>query len=424
MNTSKRILNILFVAALILALVPVGSGFAEGLLLSNGFDPNAIMKTGVQMFNFGNSGYPKNPQIGVMVGDLYAFNDGGSKTSGYIEWTSTNKFDLTYSPETGMIILWVNDSISMSNQVGDLGALNYINLLVKNKTKKTSVQLRDLTIGSAMTDWVFNKTNGEGMEEWNITGMDLSAGFIISGYIDLGGNNPQSGGDSNMVEIGVGNTGPKVSDVAVTPIPLYLNTLATVSAQVGIDYPDYADTNIASAKYSLNQIDWLPMDAADGFGGTKEDVSAFFPASPVGDYIACVHAWDNLGNLSDDACAPFSVHYVIDGLFDPIDETTVNVVKAGKTVPIKWRLTDGNGDPVSDPNSFAGIPSSYQKPCDEGESTTEVFETPGESGLQYLGDGYWQYNWKTLKSYAGSCFVFFVQFDSGQETAGVQFQFK
>jgi hypothetical protein len=27
----------------------------------------------------------------------------------------------------------------------------------------------------------------------------------------------------------------------------------------------------------------------------------------------------------------------------------------------------------------------------------------GETRLQYLGDGYWQFNWKTLKSYAGQC---------------------
>jgi len=27
----------------------------------------------------------------------------------------------------------------------------------------------------------------------------------------------------------------------------------------------------------------------------------------------------------------------------------------------------------------------------------------GESGVQYLGDGNWQFNWKTLKDYAGQC---------------------
>ncbi len=27
----------------------------------------------------------------------------------------------------------------------------------------------------------------------------------------------------------------------------------------------------------------------------------------------------------------------------------------------------------------------------------------GNSGLQYLGDGNWQYNWATSKTYAGLC---------------------
>jgi hypothetical protein len=29
--------------------------------------------------------------------------------------------------------------------------------------------------------------------------------------------------------------------------------------------------------------------------------------------------------------------------------------------------------------------------------------TTGTSGLQYLGDGNWQFNWSTLKSYATKC---------------------
>ena len=53
MNTSKRIMNILFVAALILALVPVGSGFAEGTpVVTEGYVDPADLKAGVRFRNF------------------------------------------------------------------------------------------------------------------------------------------------------------------------------------------------------------------------------------------------------------------------------------------------------------------------------------------------------------------------------------
>jgi hypothetical protein len=430
MNTSKRIMNILFVAALILALVPVGSGFAEGTpVVTNGFDPNAFIKTGVKFGNFGNS--PNNQRISVNTLEQSVTYSGvtwNTPSSKKDTKTYENLFTLSYNVETALLNLSVKGIPIASQGVGDLGPLNYIKLLVNNNTEQTSVGLINMTIETneiiepAMVDDEFLVSNGDGIMEWNITGMDLSAGFTIAGKILLTGKQP--GTDTNLVEIAVGNTAPKVSNVEVNPIPLYLNSQAALTARVYIEDWLYANTTITSAKYSLNEIDWLPLDAADGFGGTDEIVSTAFTATPVGDHTACVHAWDNLGNLSDDACAAFSVHYVIDSFLDPIDNTSVNLVKAGQTIPIKWRLTDGNGDPINDPTSFVGIPSSYPDVCEGDSVLADVETTAGTSGLQYLGDGYWQYNWKTPKSYSGSCFAFFVRFNSGQDTSAVEFQFK
>jgi hypothetical protein len=38
-----------------------------------------------------------------------------------------------------------------------------------------------------------------------------------------------------------------------------------------------------------------------------------------------------------------------------------------------------------------------------GDSIDAIEEFAGFSGLQYSGDGYWQFNWKTPKTYAGQC---------------------
>jgi hypothetical protein len=61
-----------------------------------------------------------------------------------------------------------------------------------------------------------------------------------------------------------------------------------------------------------------------------------------------------------------------------------------------------------------------------GEPTDEVSEevAAGASGLQYNGDGYWQYNWKTPESYAGTCRVMYVRLAGGITSPRAKFQFK
>jgi hypothetical protein len=83
----------------------------------------------------------------------------------------------------------------------------------------------------------------------------------------------------------------------------------------------------------------------------------------------------------------------------------VNSAKAGQAIPVKWRITDANGAPISDPASFKDL-TSYLINCNSlsGDAATAIEEyAAGSSGLQYLGDGYWQFNWKTPKTYAGQC---------------------
>src|SRR6476661_1837688 len=52
------------------------------------------------------------------------------------------------------------------------------------------------------------------------------------------------------------------------------------------------------------------------------------------------------------------IQYIFSGFFQPIDNTQPNSANAGRTIPVKWRLTDANGAPISDPNSFISVSSS------------------------------------------------------------------
>jgi hypothetical protein len=115
--------------------------------------------------------------------------------------------------------------------------------------------------------------------------------------------------------------------------------------------------------------------------------------------------------------------YTFTGFFQPIDMNAINIAKAGQSIPVKWRLTDFNGVPISDPASFVELHTQVGS-CGGGLPTDAVETYSGSSGLQYLGDGYWQFNWKTPKTYANSCRAMYVQFQGGLTSPTVTFKFK
>jgi hypothetical protein len=118
--------------------------------------------------------------------------------------------------------------------------------------------------------------------------------------------------------------------------------------------------------------------------------------------------------------------YLFQGFFSPVDNPpSVNSAKAGQAIPVKWRLTDGSGNPVSDTTSFGGL-SSTTMDCDSLAAAAESAKSEpsaGSSGLQYLGDGNWQYNWKTPKSYAKTCRIMELTLKDGSSyTASFKFK--
>jgi hypothetical protein len=126
--------------------------------------------------------------------------------------------------------------------------------------------------------------------------------------------------------------------------------------------------------------------------------------------------------------------YTVEGFFAPIDMPQASTIvwnngPAGQTVPVKWRLLQ-NGAPVSDPTSFLTEPGglySYQVSCTDGAGNVDLALEefgPGNSTLSYKGDGYWQYNWKTEKSYKGTCRIMFVKFKDGTIGPAANFKFK
>jgi hypothetical protein len=141
----------------------------------------------------------------------------------------------------------------------------------------------------------------------------------------------------------------------------------------------------------------------------------------------CTIAANQAGNAEYDPAPQvtqsFNVVYGFTGFSQPVDNAPVlNAAKAGQAIPLKWRLVDANGAPVTT-LAVASLTVTGLA-CSAGSTPDQLEEyAAGSSGLQNLGDGYYQFNWKTAKSYAPSCKT--VHLDLGEgHTHQALFQFK
>ena len=235
-------------------------------------------------------------------------------------------------------------------------------------------------------------------------------------------------GAATCIAFAVGDTqGPITSAVAVAPNPATLSAAATVTATV--DDTTTGGSNIQSAEFSVNGGPFTVMTASDGaFDSPTEGVTGTFTVTQQGDNEVCVQGTDAAGNVGAPTCASFTAEsiYTFTGFFPPIRMTGMRP-KAGRNIPVKWKLTmTSDGSPVSDRSVFVAI-KSYAVDCTTltGDPTTAVVEKgPGKAMLRYRQNGKWLAHWKTPKAYKNSCRMMFVLFSDGSMSPTVLFRFR
>lgn len=166
---------------------------------------------------------------------------------------------------------------------------------------------------------------------------------------------------------------------------------------------------------------WSASDTGSGLASAASGIVPL-ETDTVGTRTATAPtASDNVGHTSAPVSCEYQVVYGFAGLFAPIDRpNTMNISKAGQSIPLKWRLTDAQGNPVLNLSAVAVTVTALS--CSLGSSTDLVEETaPGGSGLTNLGDGYYQINWKTPTSYAGSCKSLNLNLGEGAARTGVAY---
>jgi hypothetical protein len=117
------------------------------------------------------------------------------------------------------------------------------------------------------------------------------------------------------------------------------------------------------------------------------------------------------------------VDYGFEGFAAPVDNGgLLNAAKAGQAIPLKWRLTDADGAPVT--TLTAATVTAAALACDlSGDATALEAYAPGGSGLQHLGDGYYQLNWKSPGEYARSCKTLRLDLGEGNGPRTALFRF-
>ncbi len=181
------------------------------------------------------------------------------------------------------------------------------------------------------------------------------------------------------------------------------------------------------ATYRLNQAVSASYSCADEEGGSGVKTcegtvpsGSTIDTSSVGEKTFTVASSDNAVNLSSKTVT-YTVAYAFSGFSQPVDNNVPNKAKAGQAIPLKWRLTDADGAPVTTLSSVQLSVVSLS--CSFGTTPDAVEEyASGSSSLQNLGDGFYQFNWATPKSYAGSCKTLQLDLSEGlYRTAAFQF---
>lgn len=188
----------------------------------------------------------------------------------------------------------------------------------------------------------------------------------------------------------IDNTPPTVTPPANITVQLPLNSSAT---SMPVSYPNTAT-------------------ATDNCAGAI--TFSYSPASGsvfnVGPTTVTVTATDAHGN-SATATFTVTVLYNFTGFFSPVGNLpTLNVVNAGRAIPVKFSLSGNKGLNIFAANN----PYTVAINCSTTDPAADITETltAGGSSLSYSPDQY-NYVWKTESSWAGTCRQLVVTLNDG-----------
>ncbi len=191
---------------------------------------------------------------------------------------------------------------------------------------------------------------------------------------------------------------------------------ANVGGTVKIDKtaPSVAVTGVTNGgSYVTGSVPVAGCSTTDSLSGVATSASATTTGGPIGSVtVTCSGARDVAGNAGS-ASATYTVTYAFTGFFQPVGNLpVVNVVNAGRAIPVKFSLGGNQGLGVI----AAGFPTSKTVACGStaGSVGGEQTVTAGGGSLSYdTLVGQYSYVWKTNELWTGTCRTLTVKLVDG-----------
>lgn len=255
---------------------------------------------------------------------------------------------------------------------------------------------------AAATGWYNQATSGTDGVDVSVTATDVSG--VVSLVCKKGSATLLSSSESGEFTLGDGvhqisctatdGEGNRGAGPSSTPMP------ATFKVDQAL--PSLECT--AKPKFILNQPSArVPAAVTDVTSGAAANpATAPADTSKVGQELSAnVTGSDLAGNEASITCL-FAVVYRFSGFEQPLGSPGPQEEQAGRTIPVKWRISDYFDIGVEDIASFKSL-TTFSDDCSTTRSAETSEASPGISDLKYQGDGRYHFNWKTPKSYSGRC---------------------
>ena len=241
-------------------------------------------------------------------------------------------------------------------------------------------------------------------------GSGTSGSIVDSAGLDVHVEDAAASGDGVLVTVGPGSGKATISACGIPSIKLspgeYVITCGSVIVQVVH----------GSAEISLDgglTIVSIPS-------GAKAEVSDTANGALIENVVGgnVTVTVDGVSSVVTPGSPPRALNsWNFTGFDNPVDNSTpitivLNSVKAGRAIPLKWKLATVSGAAVTSLTNAVITVENFQ--CGLASTTDEIEQTAaGESGLQNLGSGRYQLNWKTNTAWAGSCKLMHLDFGDG-----------
>jgi hypothetical protein len=206
------------------------------------------------------------------------------------------------------------------------------------------------------------------------------------------------------------------------------NTESGTVADINIDRSaptvSLVDGPTNSGGYYYGFVPTAPTCTAnDALSGMAGDCMVSGSGTSIGTHTVMATATDRAGNTATDTRTYTVSSWTLKGFYQPVDMgTTVNTVKNGSTVPLKFEVFAGNTE-LTDPSIISSFKLAKAS-CATGASTDEIeLTSTGGTSLRYdATGGQFIQNWQTPKE-PGACYKVTMTTDDGSSISA-NFKFK